>query len=29
MEEYSNKDGSSYPMRGPSRVSMNVIVFAI
>ena len=28
-EEYSNEDGSSYSMRGPSRVSMNVIVFAI
>ena len=28
-EEYSNENGSSYSMRGPSRESMNVVVFAI
>ena len=28
-QEYSNEDGSSYSMRGPSRKSMNVVVFVI
>ena len=28
-EEYSNEDGSSYSMRGPSHESMNVVVFTI